>query len=90
MFGCMGGESDKVMNPPLGEVRITFQDWMGEVEFCPRCEAFGPLECVLKSEEVACAFVTAAMENEKWLFFPIYMRVRVIHVGVGAVASRRK
>lgn len=33
LFGCVSGESGRIMNLPLEEIQPAFRGWIGEVEF---------------------------------------------------------
>lgn len=69
LFRCVSRESNGISNLPLGQTRPVFREWMDRVEFSSRGGAFGGLECVFKSEEVAFAVATVVTESKKWLFY---------------------
>lgn len=84
IYRCMKRET-KIMNPSFEEVRPTLQKLKDEVELCSRGYPFGMLEYLLKSGEEASAAAPNIMENEKWLFFLIYMGKRTFNIKVGAI-----
>lgn len=57
----------------------------GQVEFCSTDFAFGMLKCLFRSKEGASAAATATMENDKWVFFLIYMGKRTFNMKVRAI-----
>lgn len=55
-------EHNRIMYTLLEEIRPTLQKWMEEVEFCSRVSAFGTLDYLFKSEEVAFTSATPTIE----------------------------
>lgn len=69
IYRCAKRETNEFMNPPLEEVRPTFQKLMNEIEFCSRRYPFRTLEYLFNSEEAATTTATNVVENDKWLLF---------------------
>lgn len=86
LFRCVNGKNYRVENLPLEEIQPTFKEWMDEAEFCSRGGVFGMREYVFKGKEAAFLVEMATMENDKWLFSPIYMGKRMIDIRIGTVS----
>lgn len=85
LFKCKNKENNQVRNPPLEEVRLTFQRWKDEADFSSRSRSFGTVEFVFKKPEIAQEIARETVERKKWVFFPSCLGRTVRYIRVGAI-----